>query len=374
MTLAAKLRQRLADSIGSSAWHAALATVPRELFLGDAVYRDDPGGGWVPVHRSDMSAEDWLDLAYTDETWVTQIDGVLAEDATGPVMFSRPTSSSTFPGLVVRMLEVADIGEGDAVLEIGTGTGYSTALMCHRLGQDAVTSIEYDPVIAARAKAAIAAAGFAPTLIQGDGLVGYEANAPYDRLIATCAVRTIPAEWLGQVRAGATITAPMLGWTGGVAFAHLKVDEGGSASGRFVADDVYFMPARPHLAPPRGDMTMGIGEVSASRLDPAILKDDTALFVAQLAVPGAQHGWAGDILTLLDPETRAQADVEPSPGGGWVVHQHGPVRLWDEVEKVIRKWKEAGQPHQSGFGLTVTREGQWVWLGEPDGPRWRLPS
>lgn len=192
MSLAAELRHRMADAIGSEAWRSALEAVPRELFLGEAVYRYESGRGWVPVRRSEMSAEDWLALAYTDETWVTQIDGVMADDATKPVVILRPTSSSTFPGLVVRMLEAAGVGEGDAVLEIGTGTGYSTALMCHRLGQDAVTSIEYDPVIAARAKAAIAKAGYAPTLVEGDGLLGHDANAPYDRLIATCSVRTIP--------------------------------------------------------------------------------------------------------------------------------------------------------------------------------------
>ncbi|MEV6981173.1 hypothetical protein AB0M95_07925 [Sphaerisporangium sp. NPDC051017] len=134
-------------------------------------------------------------------------------------------------------------------------------------------------------------AGYEPTLVQGDGLYGHEANAPYDRLIATCSVRTIPLMWLEQMRVGGTLTAPMLGWTGGVACAHLRVAEDGSASGRFVNDDVYFMIARPHTPPRRGDMPMGIGGVSASRIDPALLKDETALFVAQLAVPNAQHGW-----------------------------------------------------------------------------------
>ncbi|MFC4006859.1 hypothetical protein ACFOY2_06485, partial [Nonomuraea purpurea] len=62
-------------------------------------------------------------------------------------------------------------------------TGYSTALMCHRLGSGAVTSIEYDPVIADRAKTALTIAGYMPFLVQGDGLHGYERRAPYDLLI-----------------------------------------------------------------------------------------------------------------------------------------------------------------------------------------------
>ncbi|WP_240197067.1 ATP-grasp peptide maturase system methyltransferase [Nonomuraea lactucae] len=372
--MAAQLRQALAESVKSPDWHDALQAVPRADFLGDAVYRHDPDRGWVPTHRTEMSPEEWLTLAYTDETWVTQIDGVMAEDAIEPVTILRPTSSSTQPSLVVRMLEAAGIREDQTVLEIGTGTGYSTALMSHRLGEDAVTSIEYDPVIATRAKRAINGAGYAPTLIEGDGLDGYEGGAPYDRLIATCAVRTIPLPWLRQVKEEGTITAPMLGWLGGVAFAHLRVSMDGTASGRFLADDVYFMPARAHAAPPRPTLWMGVGEVSRSELDPAILKDDTALFVAQLAIPQAHHGWAEDTLTLHDVSSGSQADISPSPGGGWVVHQHGPHRLWDMVEEVIFTWMGAGKPHQSGFGLSVTAEGQRVWLGDPDGPSWRLPT
>ncbi|MEU8248239.1 hypothetical protein [Nonomuraea sp. NPDC048916] len=85
--------------------------------------------------------------------------------------------------------------------------------MCHRLGESSVTSVEYDSVIAARAKTAISQAGYTPTLVRGDGLNGYKANAPYDRIIATCSVRIIPYPWLEQGRTEGTITAPMMGWT-----------------------------------------------------------------------------------------------------------------------------------------------------------------
>ncbi|MFF0574954.1 ATP-grasp peptide maturase system methyltransferase [Streptosporangium saharense] len=366
-------RHELAAAIGSAGWRTAVEEVPREEFLGEAVYRLHPEQGWVPVRRAEMSPDDWLALACADETWATQIDGVLAEDATGPVGFARPTCSSTHPGLVVRMLETAGIGEGDRVLEIGTGTGYSTALMCHRLGSHAVTSVEYDPAVAAHARAALTRAGHAPTLVQGDGLLGHEAGAPYDRLIATCAVRSVPPAWLRQVRPGGTITTPMCGWLDGVALAHLTVDAEGTASGRFVDDDVYFMTARPHL-PPHREHRLGHGHSRAGRTDPALLRDDTALFVAQLAVPHALHGWIDDTLALHDVATGSEADVRPCPEGGWTVNQHGPVRLWDLVEHVLEVWDRAGRPHQSGFGLTVTPDRQYVWLGVPDGPRWDLPQ
>ncbi|MFB9248852.1 ATP-grasp peptide maturase system methyltransferase [Sphaerisporangium melleum] len=375
MSGAERLRCGLADGIGSSGWRKALEATPRELFLGDAVYRADETRGdlWTPVRRAEVGADEWLALAYTDQTWVTQVEGVLAEEATG-VVTGSPGSSSTAPGLVVLMLEAAQITEGDTVLEIGTGTGYSTSLMCHRLGQEAVTSIEHDRRIAARARKAITKAGHTPTLAVGDGLHGYAENAEYDRLIATCSVRVVPPAWMWQVRAGGTITAPMWGWMGGVAFAHLTMADDGTASGRFLENDLYFMTARSHLAPPRPPIETGTGAARESRIDPAILDEEVAVFVAQLAVPAAQLASSADLTILLDVGTGSRADVRPNADGGWTVHQHGPVRLWDQVEEAILTWQGAGCPHQSGFGLTITRERQYVWLGEPDGPSWDLPA
>ncbi|MGW0591734.1 ATP-grasp peptide maturase system methyltransferase [Streptosporangium sp. NPDC002607] len=375
MTAAMKLRHALADTVGSPGWREALEEVPRELFVGDAVYLADTTRGdlWMPVRRAEVGEDGWLALVYTDETWVTQVDGVLAEETTGTVMGS-PSSSSTAPSLVVRMLEAAEIGKGDRVLEIGTGTGYSTALMCQRLGSGTVTSVEYDPAVAERARKAITKAGHTPTLVVGDGLHGYYENADYDRLIGTCSVRTIPPAWLDQLRAGGTITTPMWGWMGGVAFAHLTLADEGEASGRLLKDDLYFMRARSHLPPPRPPVVTGIGDARESRIDPAILDDEAALFVAQLAAPAAQRASGEDMTILLDVGTGSRADTKPSPGGGWIVHQHGPLRLWDAVEDAILLWQNAGSPHQSAFGLTVTRDRQHVWLGEPDGPSWDLPA
>lgn len=48
--------------------------------------------------------------------------------------------------------------------------------------------------------------------------------------------------------------------------------------------------------------------------------------------------------------------------------------LWDAAEDAILAWQEAGSPHQSAFGLTVTRDRRYVWLGDPDGPSWNLPA
>jgi hypothetical protein len=95
--------------------------------------------------------------------------------------------------------------------------------------------------------------------------------------------------------------------------------------------------------------------------------------VAQLAAPSAELASTSDSVILVDVATGSQAWTEPA-GGGWTVHQHGPLRLWDQVEDALTTWKEAGAPGQSAFGMTVTDDTQTVWLGEPSGPSWQLPA
>ncbi|MFI6796088.1 ATP-grasp peptide maturase system methyltransferase [Streptosporangium canum] len=376
--LTVRLRRTLADrlartgSLHDPAWRDAVEAVPRERFLGSAVARVTEDGAWEVIHRAEVTEDEWLHLVYRDETWVTQIDGSMVEGAHGTVS-GAPTSSSTLPGLVVLMLEAAGISDGDKVLEVGTGTGYSAALMCHRLGSHAVTSVEYDPAVAGRARDALAAAGYAPTVVTGDGLLGYDKNAEYDRLIATCSVRSIPFLWMWQVRDGGTITAPLSGWMGGSAFAHLTLGDDGTANGRFLKDDVSFMTARPHGPPPMPSAYLVTGDARESRVDPEVLDDPAGLFAAQLAAPSAMKLGGGDEVVLWDVATGSLAATGLDPRGGWTVRQRGPLRLWDAVEAAILTWQTAGSPHQSAYGLTVTGERQYVWLGEPDGPSWDLP-
>ncbi len=162
MTDPADLRHQLAAvvPVDDPAWRTALETVPRELFLGNGLFQFD-GRQWTPVHRDQTDPGKWLGLVYQDTTWVTQVDGTTAVDATGPVT-GRPTSSSTLPSLVVRMFDVAGISEGHKVLEIGTGTGYSTAILCSRLGDKNVYAIEYDPGLAAAAATTSTPPGITP--------------------------------------------------------------------------------------------------------------------------------------------------------------------------------------------------------------------
>jgi methyltransferase of ATP-grasp peptide maturase system len=318
----------------------------------------------------------WLAGVYADRTLVTQLDGRLrpGDVRGGGGVVGAPTSSSTLPSLVVRMWRLLDVRAGQRVLEVGTGTGYSAALGVRVLGEGAVTSVEYDPEVAAAAAGALRAAGCAPRLVVGDGLRGDPGGGAYDRLIATCAVRYVPMAWLHQVRPGGRILVTLSGWGYASGLALLTVTGAGTAEGRFLPGYTSFMLARPHERPPRPVLQLLPGEERSSRIDPAVVGTWTGGWVAQLAVPQAERMGSGGEQVLWDVSTGSQARTAPAPDGGWTVVQRGPVRLWDAVEEAVLSWQDAGGPHQEGFGLTITPDGtQRVWAGTDDGPGWKLP-
>ncbi|MET8976201.1 ATP-grasp peptide maturase system methyltransferase [Streptomyces sp. NPDC004539] len=363
----AALRAALAASIPAEPeWRAAVAAVPRERFLGDAVF-SATGGGWVPVRRVETAEDEWLRMVHADRTWVTQVDGVEAGDARGPITGS-PTSSATLPSLVVRTAQVAGLRPGQKVLEIGTGTGYSTALLCHRLGAENVVSIEYDAQIAARAAGHLRDAGYEPSLAVGDGLNGCKEHADYDAIVATCSVRTVPPSWFWQLNEGGTITTTISGWALAAGLIRLTLDDEGVAQGRFTADAISYMLARPHERPPSAVYFRQDGDTRPFHLDPGLLESWAGRFVAQLSAPSAELMETGTGVVLRDVATGSQAWTE-----GRVVHQHGPLRLWDQVEEGLHAWQREGGPDLAGFGMTATPWEQVVWIGSPDGPNWRLP-
>ncbi|MFI9273271.1 ATP-grasp peptide maturase system methyltransferase [Kitasatospora sp. NPDC052896] len=379
MTTSAALRATLVEQLTADgtltdpAWRRAAEAVPRELFLSE-YFQEVPGSNPTGYRAVHADSPGWLEAIYTNQTLITQLSGnTRPGDARGRTVTGAPSSSSTLPSLVLGMWQQLEVRSGQRVLEIGTGTGYSTCLGAHRLGDQNIVSVEVDPGVAERAEAAIKAAGYAPALVVGDGLDGHAEGGPYDRLIATCAIRYLPHPWLYQVKPGGKILATLSGWSYGFALVLLTVTGPGRASGRFLPGYTSFMMARPHTPPPRQSITLAPGDQRPSRIDPAVLGTWTGSWVAQLGAPSAERMGAGGQQILLDVATGSQARSEPDGNGGWTITQRGPLRLWDQVESAVVQWQERGCPHQEAFGLTVTEHGQRVWLGGEDGPGWDLP-
>lgn len=385
-TDAEKARAGLVDALDAQGvlddpvWRAAVATVPRHLFVPGFWTEDgtDADGftRWVPRTEASSRAA-WLEHAYADRSLVTQFDNTDTDWATAGLRTGGvPTSSSTLPSLVLRMWRDADIHDDHRVLEIGTGTGYSTALACQRLGSSQVTSLEVDSTRLAEAHAALAQAGYFPRLAVADGLYGYWPEAPFHRIVAACSVRRIPAAWVEQTRVGGKILATLGGWSYGYARALLTKNADGSAEGPLLSGTVSFMPARADAAPDFGNPSdwaqragLPNGETS---LDPASLEivDDATFhlrLLVQSAIPNAQWVRQGGDVVLIDVTTGSVARVKPTDGPrGWTVAERGPVSLWRRVEAAVGAWEASGRPGPDRYGLTVEADGTHrLWIGEP---------
>jgi len=124
------------------------------------------------------------------------------------------------PYIVALMLEAARIGPEDAVLDVGTGSGYAAAVaaqLAHR-----VVSIERKPGLAIEAAATLDALGYRVEVVTGDGTLGWPAGAPYDAIVAAATGPSVPSAWVDQLAAGGRIVMPV-GRSGGAQ--HLAVFE-----------------------------------------------------------------------------------------------------------------------------------------------------
>lgn len=263
----------------------------------------------------------------------------------------------------------ADVAEGHTVLEIGTGTGYSTALACERLDPADVTSIEIDPRRLEQAAGALFACGYTPTLAVADGLYGYWPEAKFDRVVAACSFRAVPPALLAQTRPGGKILLTLSGWLYGYARVLLTVKGNGTAEGKLLGGTVSFMSARTHEAPVFGNPAHWAAGVSgaAARMARHHPKRITAAteeafhlrFLAQCAVPDAQMTTVGDIVHLVDVVTGSAATLTPA-ADRWEVREDGPVRLWERIEDVLCLYDEAARPGPETFTLHVYDGGQHV--------------
>ncbi|MFF1483936.1 ATP-grasp peptide maturase system methyltransferase [Streptomyces sp. NPDC058319] len=362
----------------TSPWlREAVEAVPRERFLHPGVFLDE-GRTWRPVTALGTAAEEWLKIAYSVDTLTTQLDGHLTADQVDEPVAGVPTSSSTDPTTVVSMIEALDLTAEHRVLEIGTGTGYSTALLCHCLGEDNVTTVEVDAQVAARADAALEAAGFSTWTVTGDGLLGHPYRAPYDRVIATCAVRRIPYAWIRQTRPGGIVLSTVGSWPWGTGLAKVTVGGDGTAEGAVIGRSS-FMQARAQAAIPlAGDLSARTAYADSERsalLSPLVLEEWMPAFLAQLAAPGAQFVRATDgdgspLRYLFDPERESFAQFVAADGDRWTVRQGGPVALWDDVERSLVAWQDAGAPEIDSVRLRVTPASHLYWIDQAPSPRW----
>jgi protein-L-isoaspartate(D-aspartate) O-methyltransferase len=111
------------------------------------------------------------------------------------------------PYTVAFQTSLLNLTRGEKVLEIGTGSGFQTCILC-ALGVK-VFSIERQKELHIKAKKIIDHFGFTPKLFFGDGYEGKETFAPFDKILVTCGAPFIPQKLVQQLKIGGVMIIPV---------------------------------------------------------------------------------------------------------------------------------------------------------------------
>jgi protein-L-isoaspartate(D-aspartate) O-methyltransferase len=143
------------------------------------------------VARDRFIAPEFADHAYDD----------------GPLPIGSAQTISQ-PYMVALMSEVAELNGGETVLEIGTGSGYQTAILARLARQ--VFTMEYLQALSDRGRIILAATGVTNVVTRcGDGSDGWPEEAPFDVIMVTAAMPGLARPLLGQLAAGGRLIAPI---------------------------------------------------------------------------------------------------------------------------------------------------------------------
>ncbi len=379
----AALADRLdaAGLLTDPAWLEAVRETPRHSFvprfhdLCAAGVRDPIVDSTDPAHRAR-----WLDAVYGDN----DLPILLTPDPPRVVL-----STATSPATLARMLQLLAVREGHRVLHVGTGSGYLTALLCHRLGSATVAGLDIEPELCDLARPRLKRLGHTPDLRCGDGLGGFGEHAPLDRIIVTGAVPAIPPCWLRQLApAGVILTELAIGSRAGNL---IRLDRIGDrvVQGRFADIAAGFNPLHPCDGFPDMPASWAPAATQPSQVRRSVLdvraveQPETRIvwllaalnfgrdapYVRRTIVAGDCGPPSGLMLSAPDG-SRAEIGLDTDR-----VIETGPRPLWAAVERAHRLWVRLGRPGWNRFGLTVSPREHTLWLDEPDGDyRWARPT
>jgi protein-L-isoaspartate(D-aspartate) O-methyltransferase len=168
--------------------------------------------------RRAMIERDLRARGIKDQRILTAMDAVprhlfVPENLRGSAYADRPlpigqSQTISQPYIVAFMSELLELKPADTVLEIGTGSGYQTAVLAHLAA--VVVSIEILPSLSDRARKVLDALGFRNIELKiGDGFYGWEERAPFDAILLTAAAPKIPEPLWRQLRDGGRLVMPL---------------------------------------------------------------------------------------------------------------------------------------------------------------------
>ncbi len=149
---------------------------------------------FVAIDRIDFVPEDYAEEAY--------------EDYPLPIGHEQTISQ---PTTVAFMLELLDPKEGDRILDVGSGSGWTTALLSHIVGEKGeVVGVERISELVESGKENIKRYDFKNMkIIKAEKEVGSKSDAPFDKILVSAAAEELPKQLLEQLKVGGTIVIPV---------------------------------------------------------------------------------------------------------------------------------------------------------------------
>jgi len=136
------------------------------------------------------------------------LDNAFAEQAYSNIAFQIGSGQTiSHPYTVAFQTQLLELKRGEKVLEIGTGSGFQTSILCE-LGVK-VYSIERHKELHLKAKRVIQHLKYNPRLSFGDGFKGLPAFAPFDKIIITCGAPYVPQPLIDQLKVGGIMIIPI---------------------------------------------------------------------------------------------------------------------------------------------------------------------
>lgn len=136
------------------------------------------------------------------------LDAVFTEQAYSNMAFQIGSGQTiSHPYTVAFQTQLLEIKKGDKILEIGSGSGFQTAILCEMGAK--VFSIERHKELHLKAKNMLRHLGYNARLSFGDGYKGIPVFAPFDKVIITCGAPGIPQELINQLKVGGFMIVPI---------------------------------------------------------------------------------------------------------------------------------------------------------------------
>lgn len=208
------------------------------------------------------------------------------------------------------------------------------------------------------------------TVITGDGFLGWEQDALYDRIIATASVPTLPMAWIEQLQVGGKLVMHLQGTLNASGFLIVEKTAAG-ISGHFLAQSWNFMPlvseqvaaSSPSIATLSRQPQLESFILSEDGLFPDKLFDMTFRWFLQWRLPGCkiskqrqtQRGTGAAITTIyvIDARREALVRLQQNAEETWSGAVYGSLNLWQEILQAYEDFHALGEPKPQDYHLTI---------------------